>query len=86
MVVATTTWIGLPSGMKLAVVIAVLVVAGAAAAFMLLDATSATMVVLAGFAAVFFGSLPWIIGGVMDRKGEERSGGVVVKGFEERED
>lgn len=65
--------------MKFALAILVFVTAGAAAAFWLLDSTTAVMVVLAGVAAGFFGSLPWIIGGVLDRKGEERSGGVVVK-------
>jgi len=61
-----------------------LMAVGVAAAFWCLDFGTAMMAVFAAVAAGFFGSLPWIVGGVMDRKKAERSGGVVVKGFEER--
>jgi hypothetical protein len=72
--------------MKWAVLIAVLVAGGTAAAFWFLDVRTAAMVVFALVAAGFFGSLPWVIGGVMDRKrGRKTTGGVVVKGFGDSE-
>lgn len=63
-------------------------VVGAVAAFALLDAATAAMVVFTVVAAGFFGSLPWMIGGVLnrDRKKDRGSGAQVVKGFDQREE
>jgi uncharacterized membrane protein HdeD (DUF308 family) len=69
------------SAMKWAMLIAGLLLIAAGAAFWLLETRTAAMIVFALIAAAFFGSLPWVIGGVMDRKKQDRTGGVVVRGF-----
>jgi len=64
------------------------VIIGAVIAFWLLDSATAVMVTFALVAAAFFGSLPWMIGGFMDRskRGTKEAGTeqIVVRGFEEQ--
>jgi len=64
------------------------VIIGAAIAFWLLDSATAVMVTFALIAAAFFGSLPWVIGGFMDRSkrgtNTPSETQVVVRGFDEK--
>lgn len=71
--------------MKRAVWAGVVVVAiGGLVATAAIGAT-ALVVALALVAVVFFSSLPWVIGAVMDRakEGDRRAGAVIVRGFDE---
>lgn len=68
------------------IIIAVFLPCAIAALFLRLEFASAMTVSLALVAVIFFATLPWTVGSIMDRwrsRHERPQGGTVVKAFED---